>query len=178
MKFWTFTVTFTLATAIQSSDKTFHLTNMCHHKLNLLAKGSAFPYIKVETVLIDWKSPVFLTLELADQSFRMILWLMMSHSEIWWQGPAVQKISSGQTFAVTLTLNTAIQSFRKILQLKIAYQQTKSSCKRINSSKERVDSFHLQISLHCDLDLEDRKPIFLHDTPAQDDASPHSLIIS
>ena len=30
-------------------------------------------------------------------------------------------------------------------------------------------------SPHCDLDLEDRKPTFLHDTLAHDDASPHQV---
>ena len=29
--------------------------------------------------------------------------------------------------------------------------------------------------LHCDLDFEDTKPIFLHDTLAHDDASPYQI---
>ena len=34
--------------------------------------------------------------------------------------------------------------------------------------------FH-SISPHCDLELEDSKPIFLHDTLAHDDASPYQI---
>ena len=30
-------------------------------------------------------------------------------------------------------------------------------------------------SLHCDLDLDDSKPIFLHDNLAHDDASPYQV---
>ena len=28
---------------------------------------------------------------------------------------------------------------------------------------------------HCDRDLEDRNPTFLHDTPGHDDAQPHQV---
>ena len=43
------------------------------------------------------------------------------------------------------------------------YNQTKSGCKKINSSEDTV--IFLLLSMSWDLDLEDNRPIFFHNTP-------------
>ena len=53
------------------------------------------------------------------------------------------------------------------------YHQIQFGCKKISSSVDIVEiviSDHM--SPHCDLKLEDSKPIFFHDTLAVDDALP------
>ena len=58
----------------------------------------------------------------------------------------------------------------------IMYYQTKFGSKTISSSKDMVEIFILdQMNLHCDPELEDSKPIFLHDTLAHDDASSYQV---
>ena len=47
----------------------------------------------------------------------------------------------------------------------IIYQLIKFGCKKISSSADMVETvISDQMSLHCDPELEDSKPIFLHDT--------------
>ena len=51
------------------------------------------------------------------------------------------------------------------------YHPIKFGCTNISSSVDLVEtviSYHM--CPHCDLDLEDNKPIFLHDTLVHDDA--------
>ena len=54
------------------------------------------------------------------------------------------------------------------------YHPIKFGCQKISSSADMVETviFH-QMSPHCDPELEDSKPIFLHDTLAHDVASPY-----
>ena len=52
------------------------------------------------------------------------------------------------------------------------YHPTKFGCKNISNSAEMVETV---ISDHCDPELKDSKPIFLHDTLAYDAASPYSV---
>ena len=53
------------------------------------------------------------------------------------------------------------------------YHPLKFDCKKIDSSVDMVEIFIFDyLSPHCDLDLEDSKPIFLHDTLVHDNASP------
>ena len=48
--------------------------------------------------------------------------------------------------------------------------------KKIGSSTDMVETVISDyMSPHCDLELEDSKPIFLHDTLANDDASPYQV---
>ena len=56
------------------------------------------------------------------------------------------------------------------------YHPIKSGCKEITSSANMVETvtFH-QISPHSDPELQDSKPIFLHDTLAHDVASPYQV---
>ena len=66
---------------------------------------------------------------------------------------------------VTFIVKTTIQSFHETLWLIIQYHQTKCGCKRISSSKDKIE---IVISgsykpLLC-LDLKDGKAIFSHDT--------------
>ena len=49
----------------------------------------------------------------------------------------------------------------KILQLMMVYHSIKFGCKKISSSADMVETV---ISESCDLDLQDSKPVFLHDT--------------
>ena len=76
---------------------------------------------------------------------------------------------------VTVTLSTAIQYFHWTLWLTLIYHQSKCGCIKISSSEDiaETDIFWLYISSHCDLNLEDRSPIFGHDIPAHDGA-PHT----
>ena len=54
--------------------------------------------------------------------------------------------------------------------------QTRFSCKKISISVDVVETtISDYISLHCDLELEDKEPIFLHNTLAQVDASPYQV---
>ena len=51
-----------------------------------------------------------------------------------------------------------------------------SSCKKFSSSTDLVETLILDyISPDYDPELEDSKPIFLHDTLAHDDASPYQV---
>ena len=54
------------------------------------------------------------------------------------------------------------------------YNPLKFGCKKISSSADMVETVMFDyMSPQCDLDLEDSKPIFLHDTLAHDVASPY-----
>ena len=54
------------------------------------------------------------------------------------------------------------------------YHPIKFGCKKTSSSADMIETvISDQMSPHCDLELEDSKPIFLHNTLAHDVASPH-----
>ena len=56
------------------------------------------------------------------------------------------------------------------------FHPIKCGCKKINSSVDMVATITLDyMSPHYDPELEDSKPIFLHDTLAHDDASPYQV---
>ena len=56
------------------------------------------------------------------------------------------------------------------------YHPIKFGCKKIGSSADMAGTVIFgQMSPHCDRELEDSKPIFLHDTLANDDASPYQV---
>ena len=53
------------------------------------------------------------------------------------------------------------------------YHLIKYGCKKINSSADMVETVTSDnMNPHCNPELEDSKPIVLHDTLAHDDASP------
>ena len=56
------------------------------------------------------------------------------------------------------------------------YDPIKCGCKKISSSLDMVETVTLDyMSPHYDLEPEDSKPIFLHDTLAHDNASPYQV---
>ena len=56
------------------------------------------------------------------------------------------------------------------------YHLTKFGCKKISSSVDVVETvISDQMSPRCDPELEDSKPFFLHDTLANDVASPYQV---
>ena len=56
----------------------------------------------------------------------------------------------------------------------VMYHQIKFGCIEISSSVDMVETVVSDyMSPHCDLDLEDSKPTFLHDALIHDDASPY-----
>ena len=56
------------------------------------------------------------------------------------------------------------------------YHPIKFGCQKISSSADMVETVISDIiSLHCDPELEDNKPIFLHDTLAPNDASQYQV---
>ena len=58
----------------------------------------------------------------------------------------------------------------------VMYHSVKSSCKKINSSVDLVETVLFDyVSPHCDPELENNKPIFLHETLAHDDASSYQV---
>ena len=58
----------------------------------------------------------------------------------------------------------------------MTYHPIEFGCKKISSSADMVETVISDIiSLHCDPELEDNKPIFLHDTVAHDVASPYQV---
>ena len=78
------------------------------------------------------------------------------------------------TFTVTLT--TSIYFLHKTFQLMMMYRPIKLVCSKINSSVDTVETVIFDYtSPHCDLELGDSKPLFLHDTLAQDDASQYQV---
>ena len=75
------------------------------------------------------------------------------------------------TFPVTLSWTKTKQS-NLFTRQSTLYHQTKFSCKRISNSDNMSKKSHFHyIILHCDLDLEDSKPIFLNNTLAHGDVS-------
>ena len=77
------------------------------------------------------------------------------------------------TFAVTLALNTTIQFLHDTFQNKMMYHSIKFGSKKSRPVEQiwKKQSY-LIMSRHCDLDLEDSKPILTHDTLAHSDVSP------
>ena len=66
----------------------------------------------------------------------------------------------------------------KTLQIMMMYHPIKFGCKKINSSADMVATVISDyMSPHCDLELEDSKPIFLHDILAYGVASPHPVCL-
>ena len=58
----------------------------------------------------------------------------------------------------------------------MTYHPIKFGRKKISSSVDMVEKVVFDyMSPHCDPELEDSKPIFLHDTLAHDDASPYQV---
>ena len=56
------------------------------------------------------------------------------------------------------------------------YHQIKYGCKKLSSSVDMVETVLLDyMSPQYDFELEDSKPIFLHDTLAHNDASPYQV---
>ena len=56
------------------------------------------------------------------------------------------------------------------------YHPIKLGCKKISNSADMVETDNFdQMSPHCDPELEDNKPISLHDTLAHDVASPYQV---
>ena len=56
------------------------------------------------------------------------------------------------------------------------YHPVKSGCKKISSSADIVQPVIFDhMSPHCDPELENSTPIFLHDTLAHDIASPYQV---
>ena len=75
-----------------------------------------------------------------------------------------------------LDLETAIKFLHSALQLMMMYHPIKFGCKKISSSVHMVETVIFdQMSLHCDPELEDSEPIFLHDTVAHDVALPYQV---
>ena len=67
--------------------------------------------------------------------------------------------------SVTLTFNVTIQFLHNTLQLMIMCHQIKCGCKGISGSVGMVEKvkFDYIMSSRRDRDLEDGKPIFMHD---------------
>ena len=64
-----------------------------------------------------------------------------------------------------LTLKTTIQFLHKALQHMMIYHPIKFGYRKISSSVDMVETVIIdQMSPHSDPELEDSKPIFLHDT--------------
>ena len=77
---------------------------------------------------------------------------------------------------VTFTLKTTIQFLPKTLQLIMMHHNIKCGCKKISSSVNVVEKVIFDyVSPHCDLELEDSKPIFLQDTLAHGDPSSYQV---
>ena len=56
------------------------------------------------------------------------------------------------------------------------YHPIKFGCKRISSSVAMVETvISNYMSPHCDLELEDSKPVFMHNTLAHEDVTPYQV---
>ena len=69
-------------------------------------------------------------------------------------------------------MNAAKQSFKKAVQLMIMCHQTKFGSKGIRSL-EVITETNFDYDLNCDLDPEDCKPYFSHDTAFHDHVPPY-----
>ena len=141
----------------------------------------------IETVILDiYKPPI------RPWTWRQQTSLLAWHSSTRWcitipnlvtKHSAFEEISSRWTFTGILNLscdldldhNRAIQSFHKTIHLMMMCHQTKFRCRRISSSEDIRKSYFENMILHCDLNLEDSKPIFLKDNLADNDASPYQV---
>ena len=182
IKFWTCTVILTLK-KIKLLHKTFQLMMMYY--LTKCSKEKISSSVDmVETVILDYMNihsvTVTLNLKTENKSSCMMLWPMMIHHH---NKFGYKRFSSwGDIVQINICLfcdldldhNRAIQSFHKTIQLMMVCHQTKFSCKMISSSAIRKSYFDY-IILHCDLDLEGSKPIFLEDRLSQYDASPYQV---
>ena len=56
------------------------------------------------------------------------------------------------------------------------YHPINFGCKKIGNSEDMVETVIFDyVRPHCDPELEDSKPVVLHDTLAHDDASPYPV---
>ena len=66
--------------------------------------------------------------------------------------------------------------FTQNIPVMMIYHPIKFGCRKISSSVDMVETVISDyMSPHCDLELEDSKPIFLHDTPDHDDTPPYQV---
>ena len=69
-----------------------------------------------------------------------------------------------------------MQFLHKTLKLMLMYSPAEFGWKKISRSANMIEAVISDyMSLHSDLDLEDSKPIFLHDILAHVDASPNQV---
>ena len=80
-------------------------------------------------------------------------------------------------FTVTLTFKKPSNFYNKNpIQLIMMCYPIRWDCKKISRLVDWVETVIFDyMNSKCDLDLEDSKPIFLHDTLAHDDASPYQV---
>ena len=121
----------------------------------------------LETVIFDHMSPIVLTLKIANQWHAGPWWYTLY--QVWLQKVQLSRrdhpdehLLKFWTFAVTLTLNT-INSYKYNLfkrQSSIC-NQMRVGCKKDQQFRRQSKSYNLTTwSLHCDLYLEDSKPVF------------------
>ena len=94
----------------------------------------------------------------------------------WYRKYKIYRFNKVWNLHYDLDLKTTIPLVHKTLQPMMMYHSIKLGFKKISSSIDMVDTVIFDyMNPHCGLDLEDSKPIFLHDTLAHDDASPYQF---
>ena len=129
-----------LKTTIKFLYRTLQLMMMYHPiKCGCKKIGSSVDMVKSHTWLYE---PMTLNLKTANQLSCKTLWpmMMLHHTKFGYKRLSNEEIVHEHSLEIDLFCdldfdhNRAIQSFHKTIQLMIKCHQTKSSCKRINSS--------------------------------------------
>ena len=126
--------------------------------------------LKVKVLLSVYANFVVPGLANKNSKSAHALWLPWDH---WYRRYGIHKESiMFWTFTVTLTLKTTIQFLHKTFQLMMMYHLIKFGCRKTSSSMHIAETVIFDyMSPHCDLELEDSKPIFSRETLAYDEAS-------
>ena len=159
---------------------------MCNPtKFGLKKMSSSIDTSETIIYLIIWALTVTLNLKTANLFSCMTLGSMMVHypTKSVTKGSAVEEISLSWTFTGILNLSRDLdldqteQSYlftRQSSSWLGAIKPIYFSCERISNSED-IKSSLVTWRLHCDLDLEDSKPIFLEDSLAHGDALPYRV---
>ena len=130
--------------------------------------------VQVKVLLSVYAHFVVLGLIIMNNKSAQLLWLQRDQ---WYRRYNIHKDSiKFWTFTVIFTFKSTIYFLHKALQLMMMYHPIKFGRKKISSSTYMVETvIPDQMSPHCDPELEDSKPIFLHNTVAHDVASSYQV---
>ena len=156
---------------------------MMYHPIKCGCKKISSSEDMVERVILAYMSHHY-DPELEDSKLISCFMMMHHHTKFGYKRfsswgdcrPHEHLLELWTFFNFDLDHNRAIQSFHETTQLRMMCHWTKFSCKRISSSEDILDSHYFDyMFLHCDLNLEGSKIIFLENNLAHNDASSNQV---